>query len=86
VRFLTHYGRRPMHLLGGWAILVAGLAVVAAVLGLFWSPRLSGLTILAVLLGILVPLVLFLHGLQAELAASARSDEPFCIVERVGPP
>jgi glycosyltransferase involved in cell wall biosynthesis len=84
VRFLTHYGRRPMHLLGGWALLIALLAMVLTVLGVFWSPRLSPLTVLAVLLGVLVPLVLFLHGLQAELTAAARTDEPFSIVDRVG--
>jgi dolichol-phosphate mannosyltransferase len=84
VRFLTVHGRRPMHLFGGWALAVAVLAVAVALLGLVWKPALSTLTVLAILLGVLVPLVLFLHGLQAELAASTRTDEPFSIVDRVG--
>jgi len=45
---------------------------------------LSGLTILGIVLGVVVPLVLYLHGLQAELIVSSRTDEPYSIVDRVG--
>ncbi|HKA07340.1 MAG TPA: glycosyltransferase family 2 protein [Gemmataceae bacterium] len=84
VKFLTTYGRRPMHLFGAAALVVAFVAVLLALVGLVWSPILSPLTSLAIVLGLLIPLVLYLHGLQAELVASTRSDEPYSIVERVG--
>jgi dolichol-phosphate mannosyltransferase len=84
VKYLTTYGRRPMHLFGAWALIVAAAAAGLALVGGFWSPGLSPLTSLAVVLGVLVPLGLFLHGLQAELIASTRTDDPFSIVDRVG--
>ena len=84
VKYLTTYGRRPMHLFGAAALLVVFAAVILAVLGTMWSPALSLLTTLAILLGVLVPLVLFLDGLQAELVASTRTDDAYSIVERVG--
>src|SRR5262249_21565265 len=84
VRYLTHYGRRPMHLFGALALLIATAAFVLALVGVVWSPVLSSLTILAIVLGVLVPLIIFLHGLQAELTASIRTDPPYSIVERIG--
>jgi hypothetical protein len=84
VKFLTTYGRRPMHLFGGVALAIATAAVLLALVGLVWSPILSPLTSLAIVLGLLIPLVLYLQGLQAELVASTRTDEPYSIVERVG--
>jgi glycosyltransferase involved in cell wall biosynthesis len=84
VRYLTTHGRRPMHFFGGWSLTVGVLLVAVAVGGMFWSPDLSGLTMLGILLAILLPLLLFLHGLQAELIVSARTDDPFSIAERVG--
>jgi glycosyltransferase involved in cell wall biosynthesis len=84
VKFLTTYGRRPMHLFGATALVIAFVAVLVALFGLIWSPILSPLTSLAIVLGLLIPLVLYLHGLQAELVASTRTDEPYSIVERVG--
>jgi glycosyltransferase involved in cell wall biosynthesis len=84
VKFLTTYGRRPMHLFGGVALAIAMVAVVLALVGLVWSPIMSPLTSLAIVLGLLIPLVLYLNGLQAELVASTRTDEPYSIVERVG--
>ena len=59
-------------------------AVFLAVLGVVWSPVFSPLTLLAIVLGVLVPLVVFLHGLQAELTISTRTDESYSIVERIG--
>ena len=84
VMYLTTYGRRPMHLYGGSTLLIAAAAVVLAVLGAFWSPALSWLTILAIVLGVLGSLVVFLNGLQAETLASLRTDDPYSIVERIG--
>ena len=52
--------------------------------GVVWSPVFSPLTLLAIVLGVLVPLVVFLHGLQAELTISTRNDESYSIVERIG--
>jgi arylsulfatase len=48
-----------------------------------WSP-VSALTAVGVLLAVLVPLALFLHGLQAELIVHTRTDDAFSIVDRVG--
>ena len=73
-----------MHLYGGSTLLIATAAVVLAVLGAFWSPVLSPLTLLAIVLGVLGSLVVFLHGLQAETLAAFRTDEPYSIVERIG--
>lgn len=84
VKYLTTHGRRPMHLFGGWALLLGAILAAVAVLGVFWDPQISGLTAVAVVLAVLVPLGLFLHGLQAELIVSARTDDPFSIVDRVG--
>jgi len=84
VKYLTTYGRRPMHLFGAAALLIVFAAVFLALLGTVWSPVLSSLTFLAIVLGVLVPLVLFLNGLQAELITSARTDEAYSIVERIG--
>jgi len=84
VKYLTTYGRRPMHLFGAAALLIVFAALFLALLGTVWSPRLSSLTFLAVVLGVLVPLVLFLNGLQAETVTSARTDDAYSIVERVG--
>jgi glycosyltransferase involved in cell wall biosynthesis len=84
VNYLTRYGRRPMHLLGAAALAVGLAGLLAAVLGLFWRPAFSTLTFLGIVFAVLGPLVLFLHGLQAELTASTRSDPPFSIVDRVG--
>jgi dolichol-phosphate mannosyltransferase len=84
VNYLTRYGRRPMHLLGAAALAFGVAALLVAVVGLFWGPGLSGLTFLGIAFAVLGPLVLFLHGLQAELTASTRTDPPFSIVDRVG--
>jgi dolichol-phosphate mannosyltransferase len=84
VKYLTTHGRRPMHLFGGWALMLFVLLLVVTAIGFFWSPELSGLTILGIVLAILVPLVLYLQGLQAELIISSRTDEPYSIVDRVG--
>jgi dolichol-phosphate mannosyltransferase len=84
VKYLTTHGRRPMHFFGGCSLCAFGMLLVLAVVGVFWTPGLSGLTVLAIVLLILAPLLLFLHGLQAELIISARSDEPYSIVDRIG--
>jgi glycosyltransferase involved in cell wall biosynthesis len=84
VKYLTTYGRRPMHLFGATALLVVLTAIVLALLGTIWSPLLSPLTFLAIILGVLVPLVLFVSGLHAELVTSARTDVAYSIVERIG--
>ena len=83
-KYLTTHGRRPMHLFGSWALATFVLLFVVAVIGLFWTPALSGLTVLGIILAALVPLMLFLHGLEAELIVSTRSDEPYSIVDRIG--
>jgi glycosyltransferase involved in cell wall biosynthesis len=83
VKYLTTYGRRPMHLFGAAALLVVFAAIVLALLGTIWSPVLSSLTFLAIVLGVLVPTVLFLNGLQAELVTSTRTEETYSIVERI---
>jgi len=84
VRYLTMYGRRPMHLFGGCALLVAAVAGLAALVGAIWSPDWSPLTQVAIVLGVLGALVLYLFGLQAEALAAQRTDEPYSIAERVG--
>jgi len=84
VKYLTAYGRRPMHLFGAAALLIVFAAVFLAILGTVWSPVLSSLTFLAIVLGVLIPLVLFLNGLQAELITSTRTDEAYSIVDRCG--
>jgi hypothetical protein len=84
VRFLTTHGRRPMHLFGGWALLLGVMLLGVAIAGMFWSPQLSGLTLLGILLAVVVPVMLFLHGLQAELIVHSRTDDAFSVVERVG--
>jgi dolichol-phosphate mannosyltransferase len=84
VNFLTKYGRRPMHLLGAAGLLFGLLAGLVVLVGLFWSPGLSPLTVLGIVFAVLGPLVLFLHGLQAELVASTRTDPPYSVVDRVG--
>jgi glycosyltransferase involved in cell wall biosynthesis len=84
VRYLTTYGRRPMHLFGGCALTVAIFAVLAAIVGAFWSPDWSPLTQVAIVLGVLGALALYLFGLQAETLAAMRTDEVYSIAERVG--
>src|SRR5262245_1450701 len=84
VKYLTAFGRRPMHLFGAAALLIVFAAVFLAILGTVWSPVLSSLTFLAIVLGVLIPLVLFLNGLQAELITSTRTDEAYSIVDRCG--
>jgi len=84
VKYLTTYGRRPMHLFGGWALLAKIVFLLVVIVGVFWSPMLSGLTFLGILLLITVPLMLFLNGFQAELAIANRTDEAYSISERVG--
>jgi dolichol-phosphate mannosyltransferase len=84
VKYLTAYGRRPMHLFGGCALLVVVIAVLAAIVGAIWSPNWSPLTQVAIVLGVLGALVLYLFGLQAETLAAMRTDEVYCIAERVG--
>jgi glycosyltransferase involved in cell wall biosynthesis len=84
VKYLTTYGHRPMHLFGASALLIATAAVFLALLGVFWSPLLSPLTFLAIVVGILATLIVFLFGLQAETLAALRTDDPYSIVERVG--
>jgi dolichol-phosphate mannosyltransferase len=83
VKYLTTHGRRPMHLFGGWALIAFVLFAAICVLGIVWSPELSGQTILGIVLAILVPVPLYLHGLQAELIISSRTDEPYSIVDRI---
>lgn len=81
VSYLTTYGRRPMHLLGSWALMLLGLGIVCQVFNLFHidlipiSPSTAGFFILA--------FVVFLFGLQAETLASLRTDEPYDISERL---
>ncbi|HEX3150193.1 MAG TPA: glycosyltransferase family 2 protein [Gemmataceae bacterium] len=84
VKYLTTYGRRPMHLFGHTTLLMIMAAVVLAVIGIFWSPLFSPLTMLAIVLGVLGSLMVFLNGLQAETLAALRTDEPYSIVERIG--
>jgi glycosyltransferase involved in cell wall biosynthesis len=84
VKFLTTHGRRPMHLFGGMALISLILLATIAILGLFWSRELSAMTTIGVVLAVLVPLILYLHGLQAELIVSTQMDEPYSIVDRVG--
>jgi dolichol-phosphate mannosyltransferase len=84
VRYLTTYGRRPMHLFGGCALLIVVVAILAAIVGAFWSPDWSPLTQVAIVLGVLGTLVLYLFGLQAETLAAMRTDEVYSIAERVG--
>jgi len=84
VKYLTTYGRRPMHLFGGLALLTKILFLLVIIGGVFWSPPMSGLTLLGILLLFIVPLMLFLNGLQAELAVSSHTDDAFSIAERVG--
>src|SRR5262245_4755781 len=38
VKYLTTYGRRPMHLYGGCTLLIVAAAAILAMLGVFWSP------------------------------------------------
>ena len=83
VKYLTTYGRRPMHLFGGWALLMGLVFVGVTVVGFLWSPLFSGLALLGILLAVLIPLVLFLHGLQAELIVHSRTDDAFSVSERV---
>jgi hypothetical protein len=73
-----------MHLYGGTTLLIVTAALVLAILGVIWSPALSPLTFLAIVLGVLPALVVFLFGLQAETLAALRTDDPYSIVERVG--
>lgn len=80
VTYLTTYGRRPMHLFGGCALLVLAAAVLLLVVGWFWQPA----VLVLMVLGVLPALVLFLFGLQAETLAAQRTDEPYSIAERVG--
>lgn len=84
VAYLTKYSRRPMHLFGGAAILITLGFAALAVIGLFWTPPSSSLTETAIVLAVLLPALLFLYGLQAEVTASMRTDDAFCIVDRVG--
>lgn len=84
VKYLITYGRRPMHLFGGCALLVVAVAVLAAIVGAVWSPDWSSLTQVAIVLGVLGAVVLYLFGLQAETLAATRTDEPYSIAERVG--
>lgn len=84
VSYLTTYGRRPMHLFGGCALLILVAAVLMIAVGLLWRPAVLGLTFLAVVLGLLPALVVFLFGLQAEMMAAQRTDDPYSIAERVG--
>jgi dolichol-phosphate mannosyltransferase len=84
VSYLTTYGRRPMHLFGGLALLIVAVAVWLAIVGVVWSPEWSPLTFVAIVLGVLLPALLFLFGLQAEMLAAQRTDAPYSIAERVG--
>jgi glycosyltransferase involved in cell wall biosynthesis len=84
VSYLTTYGRRPMHLFGGLALLVIAVATWLAIVGVFWSPEWSPLTLVAIVLGVLLPVRLFLFGLHAEMLAAMRTDPPHSISERVG--
>lgn len=86
VKYLTTYGRRPMHLFGGWALLAKIVFLIVVIVGVFWSPPMSELTLLGILLLMIVPLLVFLNGLQAELVVSSRTDDAFSIAERVGFP
>ncbi|HKB06469.1 MAG TPA: glycosyltransferase, partial [Gemmataceae bacterium] len=83
VHYLTTFGRRPMHRMGGWAMALVLLSVILALIGFAWNVAVPGLVILAAIVVILAVLV-FLHGLEAELVVSARTDDPFSVVERVG--
>jgi glycosyltransferase involved in cell wall biosynthesis len=76
VKFLTTYGRRPMHFFGAGMLWLLLLAFI----GLFWHPAISPLILLAL---ILAPLFAC-FGLLAELQTAQRKDPPFTITERVG--
>src|SRR5262245_59659817 len=78
-KYLATCGRRPMHMYGGVALLIVAAAVCLALVGLFWSPPLSTLTFLAIVLGALAGLMVFLFGLQAETLAALRTDDPYSI-------
>ena len=73
-----------MHLFGGIALLVIAVAAwrrSSACSGArSWSP----LTLVAIVLGVLLPVRLFLFGLQAETLAAMRTEPPYSIRERVG--
>ena len=90
VRFLTRFGQRPLHILGGTG-LAAGLAGCAGLMLLFvlslvdWSPR--GAEVLLVVAGMLVPIGvgLFSLGLVAELIVSLqhRPGTTYSVAERI---
>lgn len=74
VRYLVTYGRRPMHWHGSWALMM----LVPMIVGLFFHiPGIGALAYFSVVLAV----VFFLAGLQAETLASMRSDDPYSISE-----
>jgi dolichol-phosphate mannosyltransferase len=85
VRFATEFGRRPLHAMGTTAVVLLGLAIVAAVAG--------GLLMLAnlplvgdagfALAGLLVLLAgqAFFTGLAAELLVHRTPDTPYHVAE-----
>ncbi|HVK14089.1 MAG TPA: glycosyltransferase family 2 protein [Gemmataceae bacterium] len=85
VTYLTTHGRRPVHLFGSWALIGGLLGTVAFVVGFFWSAGVSGLTVCGLVL-ILWAVLVYLHGLEAELIISNRTEDPFSVVDTVGFP
>jgi glycosyltransferase involved in cell wall biosynthesis len=83
VQYLTTFGRRPMHRFGAWAIVLGLVAGLLAVVGLIRDVPVPGLVFLGAILLVLA-LLAYLNGLQAELIVSARTDEPYSVAERVG--
>lgn len=83
VTYLTRYGRRPMHLFGPYSLCLKFVGGVIIVCGLIWPTAISPLVLLGVAF-LLASGMVYLHGLQAEVAASLRTDDPYSISERVG--
>lgn len=83
VTYLTTHGRRPMHLFGSWALLGGVIGTAALVTGFFWSAWVSPFSICGLIV-LMTALLVYLHGLEAELIASARTEDPFSVVERIG--
>jgi glycosyltransferase involved in cell wall biosynthesis len=85
VTYLTTHGRRPVHLFGSWALIGGFLGLIAIVVGLFWSAWVTPLTVCGLVV-VLWAVQVYLHGLEAELIISNRTEDPFSVVETVGFP
>ncbi len=95
VSFVTGFGYRPMHFFGSTALLAwffaaGGLALFALGVILYWFGAMGDFYPLSIL-AITLALMLFgsqslLAGYLAELVASQRKDDPYCIAELTPPP